>query len=248
MSQPKISKLETGTVTASTSDIEKIADALEVSKKVRAELLDQVDVLATEFNSWRMLLRNGRAHKQHEHANLDESTLLLRVFQPAVVPGWLQTAAYAKGVLGTHPINGTPDSVGDAVTARLERQSVLYEEDKRFSFVITEALLRWPVESAKTMLGQIDRIQSVMTLPNVSVGIIPTLAVVPVMPLNGFVIFDERVVQVETFTAEVVVSEPRDITTYVDLHQRLTAAAVHGEEASALLTSIAASYRRGIRK
>lgn len=56
----------------------------------------------------------------------------------------LQSAEYARHVFESAP-GATPDSVGRAVAARVERQSVLYEPGRESVFVLTEAVLRtWP--------------------------------------------------------------------------------------------------------
>ena len=50
-------------------------------------------------------------------------------------------AEYARHVFAGAP-NSTPEVVGRAVAARVERQSVLYEPGRESVFVVTEAVLR----------------------------------------------------------------------------------------------------------
>ena len=79
---------------------------------------------------------------------------------------------------------------------RIDRQRVLYDESKRFRFVIPEAVLRWPYgpPDDPAVLDehreQLARVEWATGRPNVEVGILP-LAPVAVWRTAGFVIFDE---------------------------------------------------------
>ena len=96
---------------------------------------------------------------------LDAETSLLRAFEPAVVPGLLQTAAYAEAVLGSVvKLRGIPADVAEGVRARLERQATLYNQEKRFRFLMTEAALRYLVCPPVVLRGQLDRLLAVASL------------------------------------------------------------------------------------
>jgi uncharacterized protein DUF5753 len=83
------------------------------------------------------------------------------VFEPATIPGLLQTAEYARarfaeGVL----LFGTPNDVDYAVRTRMQRQELLYRRDKSFHFVLTEGALRYRRSSLEIQLAQLDRLMS----------------------------------------------------------------------------------------
>ncbi|MDX3610875.1 MULTISPECIES: Scr1 family TA system antitoxin-like transcriptional regulator [Streptomyces] len=61
------------------------------------------------------------------------SALLVRSFQCVVLPAMLQSAEYARHVFSSAP-NATPEAVGSAVAALVERQSVLYEPQRESVF------------------------------------------------------------------------------------------------------------------
>jgi len=59
------------------------------------------------------------------------------------VPGLLKTAEYARHVLqSVVEERGLPDDVADGVRTRLERQATLYNQEKQFRFLVTEATRR----------------------------------------------------------------------------------------------------------
>jgi len=54
-------------------------------------------------------------------------------------------------------------------------------------------------------------------------------------PENAFLIFDERLVMVETYSAELTITQPREISVYAKAFSRLSDTAVHGQQARTLI-------------
>lgn len=61
----------------------------------------------------------------------------------------------------------------EAVAVRMERQRVLYEEDRRFAFLVEESVLRGGIGGAEVMSGQLGHLIWIASLPNVSLGVVP---------------------------------------------------------------------------
>lgn len=75
-----------------------------------------------------------------------------------------------------------------------------------------------------------------MTLPAVSIGIIPLTADrIRARPAEGFVIFDEERVAVELMSGYLRITQPAEIVSYVEAFSRLVEVAVHGQAARALI-------------
>jgi hypothetical protein len=138
---------------------------------------------------------------------------MLSTFQTSVVPGMLQTAEYARRVFSLLPGTLAESDIPAAVAGRLNRQLALYETDRTFSFLITEAALRWRPGPAGLMAAQLDRIASVSTLDNVSAGVIPLGVPAVAMLTHMFVIYDgwdeqDTLVQVDTIHAQLLIKRP----------------------------------------
>jgi hypothetical protein len=172
---------------------------------------------------------------------MEQQATTIRTYQPAVIPGLLQTAGYARAVLEANRF-GLED-IADAVKSRVERQAILYDDGKSFRFVVTEAALRWRLCPVAVHLAQLDRIASLATLPNVSVGIIPWSAMVPVPVATMFVLFDDRLALVETMHSEQLLREGQQIGAYLDQFERLEALAQHDDEGRMILDRIASDLR-----
>ncbi|OXM46052.1 helix-turn-helix domain-containing protein [Amycolatopsis alba] len=164
-------------------------------------------------------------------------------FQPAMLPGLLQTPAFMRSLLS---LPSGPAQMGNAssadieqlVAARIERQSLLYQGDKDLPFVIGEAALWIRVGDLETQLGQLDRLQSLAGLHTVDLRILPFGKATPIAPLHGFRIIDAEFVAVETFTGEHQLRDPDEIALYRQLFRLLHEEAVGEEEAAGLIRRV----------
>lgn len=138
---------------------------------------------------------------------------------------------------------------------RIDRQRVLYDEGKRFRFVIPEAVLRWPYgpPDDPAVLDehreQLARVEWATGRPNVEVGILP-LAPVAVWRTAGFVIFDdvesgEPQVHLEWLTRPYNIFEPEQVEMCLEAFSNLLGASATGEGARRLITRAARDLREG---
>ncbi len=129
-----------------------------------------------------------------------------------------------------------PNDLEDAVATRMERQRMISQGSKRFLAVLEEQALRTWFGSAETQAGQLDRLLTVMSLPTVSLGIVPLMTERVAVGSTGFWIFDDSLVALETPTASIEVTRPHEIELYVRMFDHLRAPAVYGSAARALIT------------
>jgi hypothetical protein len=81
---------------------------------------------------------------------------------------------------------------------------------------------------------------AVSTLPGIRFGIIPFGAPYPVAPIQGFWIFDDRLVWVENLTASLNITDVGEVTAYLRAFSHLAGIACYGAPARALVTRILA--------
>ena len=196
------------------------------------------------YVEWRRVLRTGTRRRQEASIAREAETELFRWYEPVLIPGILHTAEYAAAVL-TRIISfyEVPDDLEAGVAARMERQQILYRGHHRFHFIVAEQALRTRVGSTGTMIGQVDRLLTVLSLPRVSFGIVPTRAEYRV-PTNQFIVFDDRVVHVENLSAEVAVTQPREIALYAKAFHELSELTVYGRAARELIEAALIELRR----
>ncbi|MFE6049658.1 helix-turn-helix domain-containing protein [Kitasatospora sp. NPDC056446] len=240
MSRSKLSKIETGKVSPTVVDVERILTAIGVSEEVKSPYMVAARAQATEATAWRLVRRLGHHRKQQQIKALDDSTRLLRVFQPSLVPGLLQTPEYVRAVFGRRSLG--EEQLSRTVAARLARQESLYDATKTLRFVMTEPVLHWRLVPPAMMAGQLDRILSASRLPHVDIRIVPLAARQSDVPAHSFVIRDDRMVTVETVHAELTVTDPRDVEVYARKFDGFAVTAACGDEMRRMLEAIRDGY------
>lgn len=129
------------------------------------------------------------------------------------------------------------DDLDAAVSARLQRQSIVYAGDHRLAVLLEESALRARIGGTEVMVGQLAHLLTMGAMPQVSLGIIPIVAQRGMWPTEGFWIFDNERVLVELVSAEVTVTQPREILLYERTFAALGQIAVYGAPARQLITS-----------
>lgn len=76
----------------------------------------------------------------------------------------------------------------------MERQRIVYSGNRRFVVVLEERAIRARVGNLYTMSGQLDRLLGMMSLPRVSLSIIPETAPRKVFTSVRFWIYDDVMV------------------------------------------------------
>ena len=244
VTQPTISKIETGRMLPSATVVDRVAAALDLDGGALRELHELVARVNAEVVALRQAGERAYA-RQEVLSGRERAAHAIGCFQCAAVPALLQTAEYARRAFGAARSEDEED-VARAVAARVERQSILYEPGREFSFVLTEGALRtWP-GTPGVMLAQLDKIASVSTLENVRLGVVPWSVAVPYFPLHGFAVYDGTAVTVETFTSELTVDDEADVATYTAIFDAFDVAAIRGDAMRELLERIAEDYRQQV--
>jgi transcriptional regulator with XRE-family HTH domain len=235
----KIPKVENGHQIPAETDIIRWVEACGQPADVAAELLDILTQAQTLHRQWKYRLRQGHASIQTSWDSLVRGARTIRNFEIVVIPGLLQTPEYVRyrALEAVRNYGAAEDGIDETVSTRMRRQEVLYEPGRRFEFVTTEAALRIGACPPEGMMGQLDRLNVLSQLPNITLGIIPLGMPLPAMPQNPFMILDDKVIT-ETHGSEVTIGS-NEAATYKRLADALMAEAVTGSRAQALITSAA---------
>lgn len=242
MSPSKLSKIENAKLAPSASDVERILIAIGVSEEIKAEYTDAARTAGTETTEWRLLKRVGVHKGQQEVKALEAQMSVLRMFQPALVPGLLQTPEYIRAVLQRH--NLSEDTLNRTISGRLERQAILYDSTKSLRFIITEPVLRWRLVPPSMMAAQLDRIVSMSRLSHIDIRVVPLSVQQHDVANHSFAIRDNRMVTVETVHAEVLVTDPRDVEIYVEKFHGFERVALFGDDMRGLVEGIRDDFLR----
>lgn len=249
VSQAKISQLEGTHRGAPPDDVIKWALTVGLSASEAKALGEEALRVAADVSDWRKTMRalgsSGMAGIQREWAAMEAAAPILREHQALIVPGLLQTAEYARRTFAIEDEDNNQD-IAAAASARVERQSALYDTSKRFEFIVSEAALRWRIGPPESQAAQLDRIRQIMTLPSVYLGILPVDIEAPIWRYHPFVMLDTPEGQegpaevfVELLGQNARLDRPDVVERYRRVFRQLQQAAVTGADALALLDRLA---------
>ncbi len=230
----KVSKIEYGRIKPSLEDITAYCRDCNATDQL-TDLQATRQNIDTAYLEWRKVLGTGTKRRQQASIKWESEARILRSFEPTLIPGLLQTAEYATGILRkVIEFQQIPDDLDAGVSKRMERQQVLYRRDHLFHFLIGEQALYTTVGDDEAMIGQLDRLLAVQGMPRITVGIIPFTAPFETAT-TGFLMFDSKMVLVETITAELNVTQPREVRVYHRTFDVLARQSVTGEAARSLI-------------
>ncbi|MEU9744757.1 helix-turn-helix domain-containing protein [Streptomyces niveus] len=110
------------------------------------------------------------------HVSLETAATEIRGYEPGVIPGLLQTPAYARAVMERGLPRMSPDILQRSVDLRIKRQELLTREEPappRLWVLTDETSLRRPAGGAAVMREQIEHLLDVAELPNVTLQVCP---------------------------------------------------------------------------
>ncbi|MEV0298296.1 helix-turn-helix transcriptional regulator [Nocardia sp. NPDC050710] len=249
ISQSKLSRIETGIAVPSLPQVldwAREVDAAPETQNLLRRLTKAAHSEANEVTPWRSELET-RDHLQDDIRDHEAGADRIRNFQPSLVPGLLQTAEYARRVFAKFQFPYTTQDLASAVAARLNRQLALFDQDKKFEFLITEAALRLRPGPHHVLLAQLDRIASISTLDNVSIGLIRYDVEATTTIPHGFVIYeseDDALVSLEMVDANRLIRAPEEVELYLGRWDLLRQMAVFDDDARTFLSALVADIRR----
>ncbi|MEO3862582.1 helix-turn-helix transcriptional regulator [Acrocarpospora sp. B8E8] len=233
----KVSRIEYGKQSPSERDIADWCLHCSATDHV-ADLIATVRNIETMYVEWRRNLYTGTRKRQEASIRFEAETKLFRWYEPVLVPGILHTAEYAAAVMAkVISFYEIPDDLDAGVAKRMERQQILYKGNHRFHIVMSEQALLTTVGGTDVMVGQLDRLLAVSSLSRIRLGIVPSSAAYEV-PTNQFIMFDDRMVHVEAISAEIMITQPREIALYGKAFQRLSELAAFGSGARAIIVRV----------
>ncbi|AZM53144.1 transcriptional regulator [Streptomyces sp. WAC 01529] len=223
-------------------------------RKPQLDVAERIDeVLRTDGIFARMCrkLINDKRYAEYFAAVVELEALATRIceFAPALFPGLLQTADYARVVtLAANPFV-TDEYVEDIVTARLERAGILKDATRpEYWTVLHENVLYIPVGGPAVMARQLEHIAALMRERHVMVVVLPYEA-----GAHASMTGDLRLMEfedapptayTETSFSGTLVDEPAVVMRAQRAYDLLRAAALSPEASLALIESAAEDYRR----
>ena len=248
VSQSKISRLENGRRSISQRDVRDLCGVYEVEDHRIVDSLMQMAKDSRQQGWW----HSFGDIPYSVYIGLETDAASLRVYDPQVVPGLLQTRQYAEALIAGALPETAPTDVEKRVNVRLRRQERVRaaENPLRLWTVLDEAALRRVVGNRSLMRDQLEQLVEQSLLPHVTVQVIPfDMGAHP--GLNGqYAILefpdaaDSSVVYIEGVTSDLYLEKANDVQKYSVMYEHLRAQALNVEQSRQFIADIAKEYAR----
>ncbi|KOY55969.1 helix-turn-helix domain-containing protein [Streptomyces sp. XY332] len=246
ISQPKISLLENGRRLVKPRDVRDLCALYGVQDQ---RLIDHLMQLATEaghqgwWNSYGDIPYGA-------YIGLEAEAAAIRLYEPLVVPGLLQTPAYARAVIaGTIP-HATPEQAAARLQVRLRRQDRLGapRNPLRLWAVLDESALRRVVGSREVMRKQLAHLSQLGAQPHITLQVLPHDAGAHPGVSGQFSLLefadatDASVVYLERFTSDLYLEKRSDVRLYGDMYAHLQAQALRPDSTRRFINEAMKAY------
>lgn len=219
----KIRQIESGKTGLRKLEFDQLVELYGLDDDTRARL-DQIRGMGRR-RGW-YVKHGGRLKPQEgQFLGIESAAIEIRTWQSAIVPGLLQTEAYAREVVGGWQqfVKIAPSGIDSRVSARLARQGRLQGEGAlRLWAVVDESALWRRFGGNDVMRSQLEHLIDVSQLPNVTVRVLSLDGRQPV-GTGAFIYFSfprvydvrlDDIVWLEQLTANFQVSRRNDVYQY----------------------------------
>ncbi|MFG2757008.1 helix-turn-helix domain-containing protein [Streptomyces wuyuanensis] len=248
VSQSKISRLENGRRSISQRDVRDLCGVYEVEDHRVVDSLMQMAKDSRQQGWWHAF---GDI-PYSVYIGLETDAASLRVYEPQIVPGLLQTREYAEALI-TGALPETPSSdVEKRVQVRVRRQERIASDESplRLWAVVDEAALRRVVGNKEMMREQLEHLVEQSQLPHVTVQVLPfSMGAHPGITGHYAILefpdaSDSSVVYIEGVTSDLYLEKANDVHKYTVMYEHLRAQALNVEQTREFIEDIAKSYAR----
>ncbi|MEV1049807.1 helix-turn-helix transcriptional regulator [Streptomyces sp. NPDC049887] len=248
VSQSKISRLENGRRSISQRDVRDLCGVYEVEDHRVVDSLMQMAKDSRQQGWWHAF---GDI-PYSVYIGLETDAASLRVYEPQIVPGLLQTREYAEALI-TGALPETPSSdVEKRVQVRVRRQERIASDETplRLWAVVDEAALRRVVGNREMMREQLEHLVEQSQLPHVTVQVLPfSMGAHPGITGHYAILefpdaSDSSVVYIEGVTSDLYLEKANDVHKYTVMYEHLRAQALNVEQTREFIEDIAKSYAK----
>lgn len=171
----KLIRIEHGAVKVGITDLRAMLRLYGITDDDRVEELVGVARASREQRWWddyRKLISPSFL----QYVAMESTATLHRQFQNAVMPGLLQTRAYAHSLMTVYERDATPPMIEQYVEFRIKRQTALDTPGSEYFVILDEAVLRRQIGGPEVMREQLEHLKEVAKRPSVAIQILPFTA------------------------------------------------------------------------
>ncbi|GGX37627.1 helix-turn-helix domain-containing protein [Streptomyces chryseus] len=242
ISQPKISHLENGRRAIKPRDVRDLCALYGVADP---QVIDSLMRMATEADRQGWWVACGEV-PYAVYIGLETAASSIRSYEPLVIPGLLQTPAYAAAVVAETIPLATAEQIAVRREVRLRRQSRAHHPARRLRLwaVLDESALRRVVGSPQIMREQLEFLNRLGAQPHITVQAVPHSVGAHPGVSGQFSILDfpdaaTGTVYLERFTSDLYLEKRSDVQPYSVMFDHLQARALDPQRTRQFITRVA---------
>jgi transcriptional regulator with XRE-family HTH domain len=176
-----------------------------------------------------------------QYIGLESAADQMQNFETIVVPGLLQTEAYARAMTCSDAFKPTPEWIEKRVTVRMERQKLIRQGRLKLIAVLDEAVLHRQIGGVRVMRDQLTALLDAAEQWNVTLQVIPFREGAYASMLSSFAILNfpdhPGVVYIEGLTGDLY-AEGADVERCTTVFNDLRSSALSPSESAAIIRQI----------
>lgn len=245
MSGARISKVELGDIKISAGGVIELLQAYDIdpSSESAAAMIGTARAMRTEVGWWQRL--ESLPSRYATYIAYEAEARSLEHWEPSLVPGLLQTRAYAQKVIRLGREMDT-EAIEQRVQVRLRRQEVLTRKPQplRLHALLSEAALRVKVGGDREILvEQLGHLLQLGRRSNVTIQVLTFAAGEHLATYGGFSLLsfgggDPPLGYIETLAGELFLEDPKDIARLSNVYDSLKALALSPAETATYIQAI----------
>lgn len=246
----KLSRIENRQIGISTADLRKLLVTYKVEDGVYRDQLADMARRATERGWWQSFSSDVVPTPLANLIGLETEARTIRSYEPELVPGLLQTEAYARAIMRAWQPSWTAAAIDRRVEIRLARQDVLRQAGASplASCIINESVLRRTVGGNEVMHEQVEMLAKERDPATVTVQVLsfnsgahPAMAG-PFQILTFHDPGDLGIVHLESAMTAITLEQPEELRRYDEIWGSLQARALSPEDSRVMMRSYALRY------
>ncbi|MEO3812465.1 helix-turn-helix transcriptional regulator [Sphaerisporangium sp. B11E5] len=239
-----LSRIENGLVGIPPRDIPPILDAYEIADPaVREKLMVVAAEIQHERRGWWVEHSDALAPSYVDLIRLEAAATEIRTYETYLIPGLLQTEAYARVFVAAMRGLSSETELDEFVAVRMARKAVLTrDEPVVLRALISEAALRHPIGGAKTFKEQLGHLRRCATLPTVTVQVLPFMDRPHPGMSGAFTLLNLpqlTVAHIEAMNTDMYIEDEHGAMQYLRAYERLCELALTPEETDSFLEKLA---------
>lgn len=189
----KVNRIESGEVTISSTDLQAMLRLFDITDADRIAQLT-ADARASRRRGW----WDEPAYRQHltpptmQLLQFETEATAIRVFQPVLIPGVLQTRAYADFLMNTFIEDLDEVTRAARLDIRMRRYEQVFArpDPPSYSLILDESVLLRVFGGARVMAEQLQQLLAYAERPEITIRVVPMSNAANLPMLGSFTLLD----------------------------------------------------------